>query len=145
LLRLGIKNVKTIISDAKNFNSSEKYDKILIDAPCSNTGVLNKRPDARWKRQEEDIQNLAEIQYQILSNASKYLKTGGCIVYSTCSIEQDENIKVIEKFLINNPEFCLEDFSNLLPWKNQKHAGYIQIIPSVHKIEGFFIAKLKYK
>ena len=143
--RLGIKCVKTVLSDAVIFSDLNKYDKILIDAPCSNTGVLVKRPDARWKRTPKDIKNLTEIQLNILKNVSGLLKEGGSLVYSTCSIEQEENLLLIEEFLKTNKDFVFEDISKYIRLKDEglSNEGYIQILQSKHNIDGFFIAKLK--
>ena len=140
--RLGITCVKTIVSSAENFEEKD-FDRILIDAPCSNTGVFSKRPDARWKRKPEDIKNLAKIQHEILQNATKLLKQGGTLVYSTCSIEPEENILLVQEFLKNNNDFALEDISKYIFWKDKGHEGYIQILQSTYNIDGFFIAKLK--
>ena len=143
--RLGIKCVKTVLSDAVSFSDLNKYDKILIDVPCSNTGVLVKRPDARWKKTPKDIKNLTEIQLNILKNVSELLKEGGSLVYSTCSIEQEENLLLIEEFLKTNKDFAFEDISKYIRLKDEglNNEGYIQILQSRHNIDGFFIAKLK--
>lgn len=141
--RLGINCVKTIVSDAASFSDSQKFDRILIDAPCSNTGVLSKRPDARWKRTPEDIKNLIKIQLKILQNTSNLLKEGGTMVYSTCSIEPEENILLITEFLNNNNNFIFEDISKYLNNIDEGREGYIQILQSKYNIDGFFIAKLK--
>ena len=143
LERLGITCVKTVVSDASEYKNQKLFDKILIDAPCSNTGVFGKRPDARWKRTPEDIKSLTELQLKILQNASKLLKTDGIIVYSTCSIEPEENSQLIEKFLSENKDFQKEEIKeiNIAPEKTQP--GIIQILQSRHNIDGFFIAKIK--
>lgn len=126
--RLGIKSVKVMEGDAQTINLNIKFDRILVDAPCSNTGVLGKRPDARWNRKPEDIHSLAKLQLEILNNAATMLKSGGVLVYSTCSIEPEENCQVIEKFLEVNSALMLES-SKL-------------ILQSEYDIDGFFIAKL---
>lgn len=126
--RLGIKRVRVLEGDAASIKMDEKFDRVLVDAPCSNTGVLGKRPDARWNRTPEDIAALAELQLKILNNAAPLLKPNGVLVYSTCSIEPEENTCVIEKFLKANPDFELE--------KSR------QILQSDEGIDGFFIAKL---
>ncbi len=141
--RLGISNVTTLCADATEYNFEKLYDKILIDAPCSNTGVLAKRPDARYKRKEEDIQNLAEIQLKILNNVVKYLKPKGEMVYSTCSIEKTENNDVINKFLIQNPEFEIISIKDIIPFKTAKDIKSLQITQFEHNMDGFFICKLK--
>lgn len=140
--RLGITNVKTLTADAAAYTSDELYDRIITDVPCSNTGVLSKRPDARWLRRAEDIKKLAELQYKIIENASKFVKIGGTLVYSTCSIEKEENEEVVNKFLNNYKNFKLDVINNEIPWKLSSDSGLIQIVPSKHKIDGFFIAKL---
>lgn len=139
--RLEIKNLKTIVSDASTFTPNKKYDRILIDAPCSNTGVLGKRSDARWNRDPEDIKTLSELQLKILKNASKLLKEDGIIVYSTCSIEKTENQEVIKNFLKEHKDFNLEDINPFIPFETKDKM--IQILPSKHNMDGFFIAKLK--
>lgn len=143
--RLGINSVKTIVADAGIYNDNCRFDRILIDAPCSNTGVFVKRPDARWKRKPEDIKKLTDIQLKILENTSKLLKSGGMLVYSTCSIEPEENLLLIQKFLQNNSNFIFEDISKYLSFINDGNGkdGYIQILQSKNNTDGFFIAKLK--
>ena len=108
--RLGINIIKTELNDATKYNEkyNEKFDKILLDVPCLGIGVLKRKPDIKWKRKKEDIEKINAIQYKILENCSKYLKKGGSIVYSTCSILKEENIDVIQRFLNNNKKFKLE-------------------------------------
>ncbi len=143
--RLGISCVKKIFANAVEFSSDTEYDRILIDAPCSNTGVFGKRFDARYKKTEKDIKNLAEIQYSILLNVSKYLKKGGVLVYSTCSIEPEENELLIKRFIKENKNYNFDEIMPYLPLKSEKDDGFIQILPSKHNIEGFFIARIKRK
>ena len=139
--RLGITCVETVCVDGKSFESDILFDKILIDAPCSNTGVLSKRVDAKYKRKPEDIENLSKIQMNLLNNCSKLLKIGGEIVYSTCSIEKIENENVIIQFLEENKEFKLVNIEGLLPF-SLEGKDFAQILQSKHNIDGFFIAKL---
>lgn len=125
--RLGITCVESLVSDAAVIQVQKKFDRVLIDAPCSNTGVLGKRPDARWNKSPDDIQKLAELQLKILNNAAKALKSGGVMVYSTCSIEPEENEQVVEKFLLANNHFALESSR--------------QILQCELDIDGFYIAR----
>jgi len=141
--RLGIKSVTTQVADAAIYSSNSQFDRILIDAPCSNTGVLIKRVDARWRRSPEDIKNLSDIQLRILNNSAKLLKPGGIMVYSTCSIEKEENQEVIEKFLESNKNFVPDKIAPYLPWHIDQDKGYFQILQSRQDIDGFFIARLK--
>lgn len=141
--RLGVKSVKTQSCDAVKYLPKEKFDRILVDAPCSNTGVLSKRVDARWNKTSEDIKKLAELQLKILNNAAKLVKSQGTLVYSTCSIEPEENQAVIKKFLEANKNFTPDKISSYIPWNMDKDEGYFQILQSRQNIDGFFIAKLK--
>jgi 16S rRNA (cytosine967-C5)-methyltransferase len=89
--RLGLENIRCLGGDAANVAFLAPFDAILLDAPCSNTGVLARRPDVRWRLRERDIAGAAEIQRRLLRNAARLLKPGGRLVYSTCSLEPEEN------------------------------------------------------
>lgn len=103
--RLEIKNVNTAVVDASEQVPNEKFDRVLLDVPCSNLGVIDKRPEAVYRATENSLKELSELQYKILENASKALKQGGILVYATCSPEPGETIEVIKKFLENHKEF----------------------------------------
>ena len=129
--RLGINIIKTEIKDASVFDENlvEKFDKILLDVPCLGIGVIKRKPDIKWKRKEEDVKEIVNIQKKILETCSKYLKKNGELVYSTCSILQAENDDVINEFLAENLEFeCVENCC-------------FNIVPDIEK-DGFFICKL---
>ena len=102
-----------------------KFDRVLIDAPCSNTGVLSRRVEARWRLKEEDINKLTTLQYSILKTGGALLKSGGYLVYSACSIEPDENQDIIKKFLSNESQFCLNAEEDYLPNMNAGDGGYM--------------------
>ena len=129
--RLGINIIKTQVRDASIYdeNLNERFDKILLDVPCLGIGVIKRKPDIKWQRKIEDIEEITKIQKTILENCSKYLKKGGYLVYSTCSILKEENEKVIYKFLDKNSNYEIVKDS------------IINIIPSEEK-DGFFICKL---
>ena len=114
-------------------------DKVICDVPCSGLGVLAKKPDLRYKS-EESVLELPALQYAILEASAKYLKLGGEILYSTCTLRKEENEEVVEKFLECNPEFTKTDFT---VEKLQSSDGMLTLIPSVHNTDGFFMAKLK--
>ena len=128
--RLGVKIIHTELGDALKLN--EKYfssaDCVLVDAPCSGLGIMRRKPEIRYMKTEEDLKSLAEIQYRILNNAAKYVKKGGTLVYSTCTISNVENGSVTEKFLKENEEFSLS-------------ANPIQLLPCDSGTDGFYIAK----
>jgi SAM-dependent methyltransferase len=87
------------------FDVEERFDRILLDVPCSNTGVQRRRADAKWRFTPDRLKELNDTQYAILSNAAKLLKPGGKLVYSTCSLEKEENDDIVRKFLKEHPEF----------------------------------------
>lgn len=140
--RLGIENISTMINDASVYNSKmQKADKILCDVPCAGLGVIRKKPEIRYKSFDE-INNLPDLQYLILKTSSKYLKVGGTLVYSTCSLNPDENENIIKRFLDENP--CFESI-RVLP-SLRRHADdtdYISLMPHIHGCDGFFIAAVK--
>ena len=131
--RLGIDIVHTKLKDSTQLDSNyiENFDKILLDVPCLGIGVIKRKPDIKWQRKPEDIEEISKIQFQILETCSKYLKKSGKLVYSTCSILEEENQNIIEKFLKHNKEFEFEDNKN----------KYININTDIKK-DGFFICKL---
>ena len=120
-------------------------DKILIDVPCTGTGVIGRKPDIRWRRKLEDIKDMANFQFQILNHMSQFLNPEGILVYGTCSLEPEENWKVVEQFLKLKSDFQLVTGSSRLPdeWINKY--GYLQTLPHVHGVDGMFAAKLKRK
>jgi 16S rRNA (cytosine967-C5)-methyltransferase len=112
----GCNNVKTIASDILDAPFEDAYfDVVFLDVPCSNSGVLRKRPDALWKLNAERINDIIRLQRKMLDSANRLVKKGGTLVYSTCSIEADENKKQIETFLKNNTNYTLEFQKQLLP------------------------------
>ena len=118
----------------------DKADKVLADVPCSGIGIISKKPDIKWNK--EDVSELPKVQLKILENASKYLKVGGELVYSTCTLYKEENEDVINKFLEKNKNFELESIEIPSPviYKND---GYITLYPNISGTDGFFIAKVK--
>ncbi len=143
--RLGVKSIKTLAGDAVKLDFAEKFDRVLIDVPCSNTGVFAGRPDARWKKTPESIEDLSQLQMKILKNAAIQLKPGGILVYSTCSIEPEENELLIKRFIKENKNFTPENFRIEAAFGSEKFPGFLQILQSEHNIDGFFIAKLRSK
>ena len=129
--RLGINIIETQVKDATQYDKSldEKFDKILLDVPCLGIGVIKRKPDIKWQRKPEDIEEITLIQRKILENCSKYLKKGGTLVYSTCSILKEENEEIVMKFLSENKQFEIdgENMVNILPNKEK---------------DGFFICKI---
>lgn len=136
--RLGITNVHTRLQDGErlNENFSETFDVVLVDAPCSGLGVLGRRADARWGKRLSDIASLAKLQQSILEQAAQITKIGGTLVYSTCTMTDEENMQVVEQFLQKHNQFILDTES--LPWLPE---GKRQFLPFIDHMDGFFIAK----
>ena len=138
--RLGIDIIKTRECDGRKFLPELEgvADRVLCDVPCSGFGVLAKKPELRYKDPKES-EALPKIQSDILENACKYVKKGGILVYSTCTLLPEENEKNIERFLKRHPEF------SLCPWQVGSISapeGMLTLYPHIHKTDGFFIAKL---
>jgi len=145
--RLGISIVRTELFDAmvKDQGSIGKYDRVLLDAPCSGFGVIRRKPDLRWKKDPKNLKELVDMQKRILELASGYVKPGGKLIYSTCTINRAENLDVVKDFLSNNPQFHMESIMGLVPEKlenDSAHMGYLELYPNVHGTDGFFIAKM---
>ena len=146
LERLGVTNTEFVQDNAEEFSNeaitSQKFDKILLDAPCSGLGVLSKKPDIRWKREIEDIINLSKIQTKLLESASGLIKPGGVIVYSTCTTEPEENIDVVKAFLASHPEFTIDNASQYVNKDLVNEEGCIETFPHRNGIDGSFAARL---
>lgn len=139
--RLGYKSINAIVFDALEYDNG-KFDRILADVPCSGTGTLAKKPDIKWKKELLDVRKMNEIQYQLLEKAASLIKDGGAIVYSTCSLEPEENILLVKKFLNNHPEFKLQNAGEVLPKQVVDEEGFVQTFPHIHQTDGAFAAKL---
>ena len=113
-------------------------DRVLCDVPCSGLGIIRRKPEIRFKK-SADIDNLPEIQYRILCNATKYLKDGGRLVYSTCTLNPKENDEVCDRFLAEHPDF---EAVKILP-ELRRYSGsdkYLTLMPHIHSTDGFFVA-----
>lgn len=137
--RLGIEIIETRAQNsAKEESDGETFDKVLCDVPCSGFGVIAKKPEIRYKSQEE-ISRLPELQYSILHTSAKKVKSGGVLVYSTCTVLRGENDANVEKFLSECPDFSPEPFSV----GELKTDGRITLLPGEYGTDGFFIAKFR--
>ncbi len=140
--RLGLNIIETRQADASIFQPDleGRADRVLCDVPCSGLGVIRKKPEIRWKG-EESLRGLPEIQSAILETGSRYVRPGGVLVYSTCTILRRENLDVVEGFLKKHAEFRLEGFTH--PATGEASEGWITLLPHLHQTDGFFIAKLR--
>lgn len=146
--RLGITIIKAEMYDAVKIDNNYigKADRVLVDAPCTGFGIIRRKPDIKWSRSSGDTKEIKDLQYRILTAASSYVKPGGCLVYSTCTIEPDENENRIKDFISKNSGFEMEDITSLLPAElrsDESQSGFIQLYPNVHGIDGFFIARMR--
>ena len=138
--RLGLTNVVTMANNAKVFNDNlPMADRVLCDVPCSGLGVIRRKPEIKYKN-PEDFDRLSEIQYEILVTSSKYLKSGGILVYSTCTLSKAENEDIINRFLKEH-----SDFTGVAVNSNYDELSdyCATIIPEYFNSDGFFIAKFK--
>ena len=148
LKRLGNNIVKTKIFNAEYADDkmSKKADRVIIDAPCTGYGVIKRKPEIKIMMDRNEKNKISKLQLNILKASSKLLKSGGVMVYSTCTFEPEENEMVVEKFLYNEKGFAYEGFYDLLPEglkKEEAKKGFLKIYPHIDGIDGFFIAKLK--
>ena len=145
--RLGIDIIETNLNDATIYKEEyfEKFDKILLDVLCLGIGVIRRKPDIKWQRQKEDINEITKIQMKILETCSKYLKKGGELVYSTCSIFEEENQHIIDEFLNKNSEYEISKYENIANnveiSRYLVNNKYIKIYPN-NTNDGFFICKI---
>lgn len=142
LNRLSVTSVKTIAIDALEFEDSDGFDSVLVDAPCSGLGTLTKKPDLKWKKDLGDIRKIVNIQYDLIRKGASLVKVGGTLVYSTCTIEPEENQEIISKFLSENSNFELFDASKLFNKELVCNEGFVCTYPHIHGIDGSFAAKL---
>ncbi len=133
--RLGASNVEVVVADGRALPSElEDFDRALVDAPCSGLGVLNRRPDLRWRAQP-----LPELQLELLRAAAERVRQGGTIVYSVCTIDADESEAVVDASGLEVDTSLPEDWPGL---RHPRRPEFLQTLPHVHGTAGFFIARL---
>lgn len=142
--RLRLDNVSVKVFDATVFDGEieDKYDAVICDVPCSGLGIMAKKPEIRYNVTEQSLSELKKLQLQIIDNAVRYVKHGGRLVYSTCTINEDENMKNAE-YVINKYGFKPVNIKELLPKELKERViddNMIQLLPGVDKCDGFFIA-----
>lgn len=141
--RLGISIIENQELDATKIGTkfSGQADRVLVDAPCSGLGVLRRKADSRWRKEESMLKELPRLQREILHSAADCVKVGGVLVYSTCTTEPEENQAVVESFLRSRSEFVLQKTGEFLPVAGHD-AEMVQLWPHVDHVDGFFIARL---
>ena len=150
-VRLGIRSVVPVAADASRDLSSlfrVRFDRIVVDAPCSGLGVISRHPDGKWNKKEEDIPRLAQLQRAILNNACSLLRSGGILLYVTCTLSREENEEVVEACLAGNKDMALVNLKDLAPlWARDliDDRGFLRTFPHLHGMDGFFGALLRKK
>lgn len=144
--RMGYKNIDTKVQDASVLDEGliGKADVVLADLPCSGLGVIGKKRDIKYRISKESLKELEALQRQILDVVWQYVKPGGTLIYSTCTINSGENEQMVEWFLKEHP-FVLENLSTCLPEQLREEAkkGMLQLLPGIHETDGFFLARLR--
>ena len=141
--RLGLCNISAHVQDASGFcpQWENAMDAVIADVPCSGYGIIRKKPDIRYKDPDTMV-TLPKLQLEILSNQARYVKPGGVLMYSTCTLVRRENEGVVEKFLAKNPEFSLESLQ-LPDCFPQNTTGMLTLVPGEYETDGFFICRLR--
>ena len=139
---LGIKNMTAMLQDASVFNPEfeDAFDSVLADVPCSGLGIIRKKPDIRYK-DETELEKLPQLQLSILRNSARYVKKGGALLYSTCTVLPDENHEVIAAFLNDNDSFVEEKEYFDIPVINNPYG--ITFLPHISNTDGFYMCKLR--
>jgi 16S rRNA (cytosine967-C5)-methyltransferase len=143
--RLGLTNLEARQQDATETISDwlEAMDVVIADVPCSGYGIIRKKPDIRQK-DPDTMKELPALQLQILTNQAKYVKKGGLLLYSTCTLVRRENEGVVEKFLKANPDFYTEPLDLPAPF-GKNESGMLTLVPGQYDTDGFFICRLRRK
>lgn len=145
--RSRMENVKAVCMDAtvRDENSIQKADVLIADLPCSGLGILGRKPDLKHNQSEQAVAELAELQRKILSTVQEYVKPGGTLIYSTCTITKEENIENVQWFLKEYPEYIPEEIGTALcdELRPGVKDGCLQLLPGIHQSDGFFIVKLR--
>lgn len=123
--RLGVTCVEPVLAATLEGRKPTRVDRVLVDAPCSNTGVMGRRVDLRWRIRPEELERLGQAQLALLHRAATWLGPGGTLVYSTCSLEPEENQELSRKFLAQHPEYTLESERELIPFTDRADGAYV--------------------
>jgi 16S rRNA (cytosine967-C5)-methyltransferase len=141
--RLELGTIYTVLCDASKPPFCRQFDKVLLDAPCTGTGVLHRHPEARWLRTTDDITRLSALQSKLLESAAGLVKDDGILVYSTCSLEPEENEAQIDSFLKRHQNFTIDKAPGVIPGTYTDLRGFLRITPHEHGLDGMFAARLR--
>jgi 16S rRNA (cytosine967-C5)-methyltransferase len=141
--RLGLSSIKVVTGDGRAAPFKGKFERILVDAPCSGLGVIGKRADARWRKKESTLALLSHLQKELLDSASKLLDEGGVLVYSVCSFEQEETNQVVSSFLKCHKDLEIEPASDFLDESLVDGNGALLILPDQYGTDGLFAVRIR--
>ena len=146
--RLQLNSIEITIADARNyFVEADSLDYALLDAPCSGTGSLRRQADARWKKDPSQFKELIDLQADLLRAAARAIKSGGFLLYCTCSLEEEENQQQVSQFLLENPQWSQQiagDKMRNLPLEARLPDGAVQLLPHINGTDGFYAARLQH-
>lgn len=141
--RLGLNSIRVKTGDAATIRFTRQADRVLLDAPCSGFGVLGRKSDIRWSKEEGDIDQLVELQTTLIEHAGSLVAPGGLLVYSTCTVDRAENEEVVLSFLKRHPEFTVEPLPDTISTAVRTPEGFLRTWPHRHRIGGAFGAALR--
>lgn len=140
--RLNLQSIEIYTGDSRNFTDFNNIaDRVLLDAPCSGLGTMHRHADARWRQTPASVQELAQIQTELLSQTAKFVKTGGVLVYATCTLHPEENEEIITNFLKENSHWQIEHPS--FDFLDIASSGWLKVWPHQQDMDGFFMVRLK--
>jgi 16S rRNA (cytosine967-C5)-methyltransferase len=145
--RMGTKIAESVLADARvSVPLLGEADLVILDPPCTSTGVFAKQPSSKWRLSPNSIRNMSELQWKMINNCAEKVAVGGVLAYSTCSITLEENEGIIERFIKEHPEFTLMDIEPKIGMPGLNGLTQCQrLYPHIHQCNGFFIAKLQKK
>ncbi|HEY2925129.1 MAG TPA: 16S rRNA (cytosine(967)-C(5))-methyltransferase RsmB [Candidatus Eisenbacteria bacterium] len=141
--RLRLQNARVVCGDGTRPPFRAPFDRVLVDAPCSGLGVLRRRADARWRKEESSVLAMAALQPKLLEGAAPLVRKGGVLVYSVCSLEPEETLEVVESFLKAHPEFAQEEVDRTLPAAFRSGGAHLNATPQRNGTDGVFAARFR--
>ncbi|MBD1910650.1 MULTISPECIES: 16S rRNA (cytosine(967)-C(5))-methyltransferase [unclassified Leptolyngbya] len=143
--RLHLQSIQTQAVDVRELQPEQPVDRVLLDVPCSGLGTLHRHADARWRQTPTTVAELAQLQQEILERAVTWVKPGGYLVYSTCTLHPDENEGIIRPFLEQHPHWQIDPPGTRSPTASFVNAeGWLKVLPHQHQMDGFFMVRLRH-
>ena len=140
--RLDCNNIEVLVSDART-PAIAQVDAVLVDVPCTGTGTFRRHPDARWRLRMSDFAVMGALQREILRGAASRVRAGGLLIYSTCSLEPEENDEMVDAFLASNPDFVVEPPPAGTVDDSVIDNGRLRVLPQQHGTDGAFAVRMR--